>query len=129
MSNPLDFSIVANNDEAVFVTVRRKDKTLVSLTGFTILWGMFLNGVEVISKTSADITQIAILDQTVPENVGKFIMYVDAADTTDFESENYYIHEFNFIDPFSKSANPTKNDDPLIPAGHVYLRRQYKKQT
>lgn len=128
MSNPLDFSMIANNDEAVLCTVRRKDKTLVSLTGFIITWGMFLNGVEKVSKASTDATQISIPDQTVADNVGKFYLYIDAANTKDLETEILYTHEFNFVDTFSKSTNPSK-DDLLETAGEVYLRRQYKKQT
>ena len=128
MLNSLDFPMVANNDLQVWVRVRRsRNRSLVNLTGFSILWGMFNNGVEVISKSTSDSTQILIPDQTIPEMIGSFFLFLNAADTLNLETEIHYTHEFVFTDPFSKNANPTADDFELT-AGKVWLRRQHKAQ-
>lgn len=127
MFNQLDFSMVANNDLAVFVKVRRRNKSLVNLTGFTITWGLFLAGVNQFTKSSADPTQILIADQSQPQNVGMFTLFLNAADTTTLETETEYTHEFSITDPFNHSGNLTNDDFQLSP-GKVWLRRQYQAQ-
>jgi hypothetical protein len=128
MANPLDFSLIANNDSLITLTIRRKNKTLVDLTGFTIEWGMFLNGIEVLSKTTVAAGGITIPDQTIDANLGICTLAIDAADTLALETEIKYIHEFAFTDPSVKSSNPSKGDE-TEKAGEVYLRRQYKAQS
>lgn len=128
MFNSLDFPMVANTDLAVFVkVVRRRNKSLVNLTGFTILWGLFLNGIQQFSKSTADPTQILISDQSQPQNFGWFTLFLNAADTVSVETEIEYTHEFSITDPFSKSGNLTNDDFELSP-GKVWIRRQLKAQ-
>lgn len=124
----LDFDMIANNDEAVIVICKDRNGTPVNIAEYIILWGLFLNGVEMVSKTSVASSGIVIADQTIAENVGKLTLSIDAADTVNFETEIYYIHEFSFTDPTGKSINAAK-DVPRLPVGKVYLRRQYKKQS
>lgn len=124
--NPLFFSMISNNDNSITLLVRRKDKSLVNFTGYTIEWGMFKNGVEVISK-STESSNITIPDQSIPENLSTIILSIAASDTTNLETEVFYIHEFSFTDPFGNSSNVSKNDE-FLTVGKVYLRRQYKAQ-
>ena len=127
MSNPLDFSIIANNDKTILCTFTNKAGSRYDLTGVTVLWGLFLNGVEIISKASADSAEITIRDQTSLETRGQVYLFIKDTDTINLETEAYYTHEFNFTDAEGKSVNPSKGDS-LLSAGLMYLRRQHKAQ-
>lgn len=123
---PLDFSVIANNDNAVTLTIiDRNTGIAVPLTGMTVLWGLFLNGVKLFGKTSGDVAQINILDQS--QFPGQLILYIDAADTAALVTGTEYIHEFVCTDSTSKSANVSKADKFLSP-GKMFIRRQYQAQ-
>lgn len=128
MFGNLDFDMIANNNEGILVKVVRQDRSVVNLTGYLIKWGMFKGGLQVISKSSTDITQIRILDQTMAENVGLFFLSVIPTDTKNLETETCYIHEFVLTDTFGNSGNPSTGA-PKLPPGNVYLRRQYLAQS
>lgn len=122
--SPLSFSIKANNDETVRLSLtRRSDKIAPDLTGVTVKWQMFKDGNPVITKTTP--SQILILDQTLFP--GKLNLNIDAADTIGLDTDSLYIHEFVIVDTFGNANNPTSGDWKLTP-GTVYLARQYTVQ-
>lgn len=127
MFSPLDFSIIANNDNSIAVLMTNPDGTPFSLLSYTIAWGMFLNGSSVLSKDSGS-GGIVIPDQTQPQNQGRFTLLIDASNTINLETEIEYIHEFVFTDMSANSLNASKGDKLLTP-GKCYVRRQFKAQT
>lgn len=126
LTNPLFFPLISNNDNAITLTVKRKDGTQQNFTGYTVEWGMFKNGVEVLAK-STGASNITIPDQSVPANLSTVVLNIAASDTIDFETETFYEHEFVFTDPDGNSSNVSKGDLALT-VGQVYLRRQRKAQ-
>lgn len=128
MFSALDFSIIANNDNSIGVLITNPDGTPFSLLNYAIAWGIFKNGSQVFGKVSSDAAQILIPDQTLPQNMGRFTLFIDATDTINLETETEYVHEFVFTDNSANSVNASKGDKCLTP-GKVYVRRQFKAQT
>lgn len=126
LNNPLYFPLVANNDALVTLHVKAKDGTQRNFTGYTVEWGMFLNGNEVLPKSTGT-GGIIIPDQTIITNLSTVQLIIAAADTINFETEIFYDHDFVFTDPFGKVSNVRKGDLALT-VGKCWLTRQLKAQ-
>jgi hypothetical protein len=128
-SNPLDFPLVTNNTVPVQFTAYYKPTARfvppvpVNITGFIIKWQAFAPGssIPVITK-STGAGSIVITNPTQ----GTFIVMVNAADTVNL-AEGDYLHEAVTTD-LSGSPVTITNNDPVLTAGTMFLRKQLTVQ-
>jgi len=81
----LTLSLVRGESARYLVTITDEDGVPVDLTGATIYWRVKAMATDadpaLIAKSSADVAEIAILDQTDDELLGKLELYLVPADT------------------------------------------------
>lgn len=122
MKKPLDLSVVANNRRYVTINVKKPDGTAENITGWGIKWQFFAKGSSTAKATKKTSDGTIVITNGA---AGQFAFWIEPDDTADEEGE--FIHEAVTVDGDNNPVTLT-NNDPLLTAGKLTIRKQYTVQ-